>query len=113
MIHTVDDFRMSQKMRRRKPSRARSSSNKKQEQQYLDFGQKDFGKQITCDICGMFFTQGQPDDEKEVRLLHYVHCAFSVPYRCICVAHAVLPAVRGRYQLSRMETRAGPEKSWR
>jgi hypothetical protein len=65
---SVDDFRVSQTMRRSKPFRARKPAvgRKKTEQQYLDFGQRDFGKQITCETCGMFFTQGQPDDEKEV-----------------------------------------------
>lgn len=34
----------------------------KQEQMYLDLGQKDFGH-VTCPTCGMVYTRAQPDDE--------------------------------------------------
>lgn len=37
-------------------------SGKKQEQMYLDLGQKDFGH-VTCPTCGMVYTKAQPDDE--------------------------------------------------
>jgi len=40
----------------------RKKSGKKQEQMYLDLGQKDFGH-VTCPTCGMVYTRAQPDDE--------------------------------------------------
>lgn len=35
------------------------------EQLYLDLGQKDFGKQIICPICGMLYIHGLIDDTKQ------------------------------------------------
>lgn len=40
----------------------KKKSGKKQEQMYLDLGQKDFGH-VTCPTCGMVYTRAQPDDE--------------------------------------------------
>lgn len=41
-----------------------------QEQLYLDFGQKSFGRQTKCAICGMLFTEGEPRDEEMHRRHH-------------------------------------------
>ena len=71
-------------------------------QMFLDFGQKDFGKQITCRTCGMFFTQGQPDDEKEVKE------RFARPPVSCADAHqarAVLPTISIRGELCWLEAR--------
>ncbi|XP_078361975.1 uncharacterized protein LOC144646304 isoform X2 [Oculina patagonica] len=40
----------------------KKKTGKKQEQMYLDLGQKDFGH-VTCPTCGMVYTRAQPDDE--------------------------------------------------
>ncbi|CAB9527141.1 N-acetyltransferase ESCO2 [Seminavis robusta] len=37
---------------------------KKQQQLYLDFGQRDFGKQIVCQTCGMLYVHGVEEDIK-------------------------------------------------
>ncbi|XP_068747981.1 N-acetyltransferase ESCO1-like isoform X2 [Montipora capricornis] len=52
--YTVEHHRLSPP-RRKKPG-------KKQEQMYLDLGQKDFGH-VTCPTCGMVYTKAQPEDE--------------------------------------------------
>ena len=88
---------------RKKAADARKSKqNQMFNQMYLDFGQKDFGKQITCRTCGMFFTQGQPDDEKEVKE------RFARPPVSCADAHqarAVLPTISIRGELCWLEAR--------
>ncbi len=49
-------------------SRRRSTCNGEEEgglllQMYLDFGQSNFGRRKVCNVCGMMWTQGAPDDE--------------------------------------------------
>ncbi|TMW65208.1 hypothetical protein Poli38472_009375 [Pythium oligandrum] len=34
-------------------------------QAYIDLGQKDFGKHVTCRLCGLLYTAGQEEDELE------------------------------------------------
>ena len=52
-------------------SNAKSSSNqakpklRKLQQMYLDLGQRNFGKQTVCNICGMLFVHGVEEDAKE------------------------------------------------
>lgn len=43
---------------------------KQQQQMYLDFGQRSFGRQIECAVCGMLYTEGEPEDEKEHQRRH-------------------------------------------
>ena len=50
----------------------------KQTQSFLDFGQKNFGAQVTCSICGMLFTKGQDEDEQEVRCWTSVNVALTM-----------------------------------
>ena len=40
------------------------------EQMYLDFGQRSFGRQITCAQCGMRYAEGEPTDEEDHRKYH-------------------------------------------
>jgi len=39
-------------------------------QLYLDFGQRSFGRQITCPECGLMYTEGEPNDEAGHRAHH-------------------------------------------
>ncbi|KAI9917588.1 hypothetical protein PsorP6_012493 [Peronosclerospora sorghi] len=36
-------------------------------QSYLDLGQESFGKHVTCPVCGLLYTAGEEEDEKEHR----------------------------------------------
>ncbi|KAG6611727.1 putative N-acetyltransferase [Phytophthora cinnamomi] len=42
------------------PSKARPST-----QSYIDVGQRSFGKQVTCPTCGLLYTAGEEEDEKD------------------------------------------------
>ncbi|CAB9498993.1 N-acetyltransferase ESCO2 [Seminavis robusta] len=41
-----------------------NKKQRKQQQLYLDFGQRDFGKQIVCQTCGMLYVHGVEEDVK-------------------------------------------------
>ena len=42
-----------------------NNKQRKFQQLYLDLGQRNFGKQTVCDICGMLFVHGVEEDAKE------------------------------------------------
>ena len=55
---------------KRKISERDSSHVASLEQMYLDFGQRSFGRQVTCSQCGMRYCEGEPTDEEEHRKHH-------------------------------------------
>ena len=48
-----------------------STKAKRAEQLYLDLGQRSFGKQQQCKICGMLYTEGEPEDEETHQRFHH------------------------------------------
>ncbi len=45
--------------------RHRGGEERKLLQMYLDFGQSNFGRRKVCNVCGMMWVQGAPDDEAQ------------------------------------------------
>ena len=57
-------------------------------QLYLDFGQRSFGRQITCPECGLMYTEGEPNDEAGHRA-HHERAHQRPSYFSLLVAHLV------------------------
>jgi zinc-finger of acetyl-transferase ESCO len=56
---------------------------KKPKQSYIDLGQKSFGANIACKVCGMFYVKGDPEDEKR----HVSFCQkVGIERALLCVA---------------------------
>lgn len=53
----------------RKTKKFKELSKEEKEQTFLDFGQSNFGSK-TCEICGMIYSPGKPEDER----LHDSYC---------------------------------------